>query len=338
MFKFLLRRLVNYLLLLVVAVTLGYLLAATQLDPRSRAIEEALTSMSNANLQYEEVVANVDRALTARNINPTDPVFERFGNWVGSVVTSWDWGESPKGENVNAQIADRVPLSLQLVFLGFFIGTIAGVAIGAWTAVHQYSVADRVITIIAMILISTPVIVIAVFLQIGATSINNWSGYQIFNFVGPYSTPRPDGFFPELFDRLQHLVLPTIAMSLTGIATYSRYQRNLMLDTLGADYVRTARAKGLRFGRAVRKHALRTSLIPIATYFAFGIALLVTGAAITEQVFGWEGMGIYAVKTIQAQDINGTVAVVAFSGAATLTGAFLSDIVISVVDPRVRVS
>lgn len=336
MLKYLLRRLVNYLALLAVAVTLGYFLAGTQLDPRSMLIESELTSM--ANRTYEEVVANVDGKLTAWNINPTDPILARFGNWLQMVFGSWDWGMSPRGQSVNAEIGNRIGLSLQLVFLGFFIGTIAGVAIGAWTAVRQYSLADRTISIIAMIIISTPVIVIAVFLQIGATMINNATGTQFFNFMGPTSAIEPDGLFAQLVDRAQHLLLPTIAMSLTGIATYSRYQRNLMLDTLGADYVRTARAKGLRFGTAIRKHALRTSLIPIATYFAFGIALLVTGAAITEQIFGWHGMGIYAVTTIQQQDINGTVAVVAFSGVATLTGAFLSDIVITVVDPRVRVS
>lgn len=335
MLKFLLRRLLNYAALLMVAITLGYILAGTQLDPRSMLIEQDLTT--KANLTYEEVVASVDARLTAWNINPTDPILDRFGGWLHSIVTSWDWGTSPLGASVNGEIGNRIFLSLQLVFLGFFIGITVGVALGAWCAVHQYSLRDRTVTIIAMIIISTPTIVIAIFLQLGAIWMNQALGTTI-NFMGPYSTPQPDGFFAQMWDRAVHLLLPTIAMSMGGIATYSRYQRNLMLDTLGADYVRTARAKGLRFGTAVRKHALRTSLIPIATYFAFGIALLITGAAITEQIFGWHGMGIYGVNTIQQQDINGTVAVVAFSGVCTLTGAFLSDVIISVVDPRVRVS
>ncbi len=335
MTKYLLRRLLNYLILLFVAVTIAYFLAGTQLDPRSLLIENELTKM--ANTTYLEVVHTVDARLNAWNINPQEPIVERYVDWLG-MIANWDWGYSPLGESVNQQVSNRIGLSLQLVFLGFFIGIIGGVAIGAWAAVRQYSIPDRIITILAMIIISTPAMVIAIGLQMTAVWFNNTFDTSFFQFIGPQATIPPKEFWPMILDRLQHLLLPTIAISLGGLATYSRYQRNLMLDTLGADYVRTARAKGLRYGTAVRKHALRTSLIPIATYFAFGIAGLVLGAAITEQVFGWEGMGIYGVRTIQAQDINGTAAVVAFSGAATLTGAFLSDVLIAAVDPRVRVN
>lgn len=335
MTKYLLRRLLNYLILLFVAVTIAYFLAGTQLDPRSLLIENELTKM--ANTTYLEVVHTVDARLNAWNINPQEPIVERYVDWLG-MIANWDWGYSPLGESVNQQVSNRIGLSLQLVFLGFFIGIIGGVAIGAWAAVHQYSIPDRIITILAMIIISTPAMVIAIGLQMTAVWFNNTFDTNFFQFIGPQATIPPKEFWPMILNRMQHLLLPTIAISLSGLATYSRYQRNLMLDTLGADYVRTARAKGLRYGTAVRKHALRTSLIPIATYFAFGIAGLVLGAAITEQVFGWEGMGIYGVRTIQAQDINGTAAVVAFSGAATLTGAFLSDVLIAAVDPRVRVN
>lgn len=335
MTKYLLRRLLNYLILLFVAVTIAYFLAGTQLDPRSLLIENELTKM--ANTTYLEVVHTVDARLNAWNINPQEPIVERYVDWLG-MIANWDWGYSPLGESVNQQVSNRIGLSLQLVFLGFFIGIIGGVAIGAWAAVHQYSIPDRIVTILAMIVISTPAMVIAIGLQMTAVWFNNTFDTNFFQFIGPQATIPPKEFWPMILNRMQHLLLPTIAISLSGLATYSRYQRNLMLDTLGADYVRTARAKGLRYGTAVRKHALRTSLIPIATYFAFGIAGLVLGAAITEQVFGWEGMGIYGVRTIQAQDINGTAAVVAFSGAATLTGAFLSDVLIAAVDPRVRVN
>ena len=109
-----------------------------------------------------------------------------------------------------------------------------------------------------------------------------------------------------------------------------------MLDTLGADYVRTAQAKGLTRRKAVFKHALRTALIPTGTYFAFTIALLFTGAAFTETIFGWHGMGVYGVSTIAGQDVNGTVAVVAFTGVCVLIGGLLSDVFVAILDPRVR--
>lgn len=110
-----------------------------------------------------------------------------------------------------------------------------------------------------------------------------------------------------------------------------------MLDTLGADYVRTARAKGLVKRKAVTRHALRTALIPMATYFAFALATLFTGAAVTERVYTWHGIGEYSVNSISQMDINGATAVVAFSGLCTLTGALLSDVFVAIVDPRVRV-
>ena len=159
--------------------------------------------------------------------------------------------------------------------------------------------------------------------------INRSSGYQILEFTG-----EGEG----TLGRLQHLLLPTLSMSLGGIASYSRFQRNLMLDTLGADYVRTARAKGLIKRKALTRHALRTALIPMATYFAFALATLFTGAAITERVYGWHGMGEYSISAISGMDINGVTAVVAFSGLCTLTGALLSDVFVAIVDPRVRVS
>ncbi len=335
MLRYLFRRLANYFVLLMVAVSLSYMLAGTQLDPRSMLIEQELTK--GQKVDYDTLVASIDNRLNKWNINPETPVFSRFWAWIQNVVLHWDWGFSPKGDNITDEIGRRAMVSLQLGVLGFLIGIVVGVALGAWSAMRQYTASDRVVTAISIIVLSTPPMVIAVFLQIGVTKLNQELGFQLISFVGQRSAIPPDGTIPQLLDRLNHLILPTISMSLGGIAQYSRYQRNLMLDTLGADYVRTARAKGLRHGTAVRKHALRTSLIPMTTYFAFGMATLVLGATITEQVYGWQGLGIYSVTTIQAQDINGTVAVVAFSGVVTLAGALLSDVLVAMIDPRVRV-
>jgi peptide/nickel transport system permease protein len=111
-----------------------------------------------------------------------------------------------------------------------------------------------------------------------------------------------------LADRAQHLLLPTLVLVLINVAFFSRIQRNLMLNSLGSDSVRTARAKGLRQSRAVMKHALRTALIPTGTYFAFSVATLFTGAAFMEIIFSLHGMGEYGVTTISGQDVHGAVA------------------------------
>lgn len=319
MLPYLARRIANYAVLLFIATSLAYLLASASLDP------SALWNRQDPSLNWDAIHAN----LVKYNISHDLPVWDRYVTWLRNVVLHWDWGRTPKGELINTLIGTKIFVSVRLVFLGAAIGMVGGVALGAWTATRQYRFSDRAISLISMIIISTPAMVIAILLQVLAVQINRTSGYQIFEFTG-----EGEG----ALGRLQHLLLPTLSMSLGGIASYSRFQRNLMLDTLGADYVRTARAKGLIKRKALTRHALRTALIPMATYFAFALATLFTGAAITERVYGWHGMGEYSISAISGMDINGVTAVVAFSGLCTLTGALLSDVFVAIVDPRVRVS
>jgi len=319
MLPYLARRIANYAVLLFIATSLAYVLASASLDPST------LWNRQDPSLNWGAIHAN----LVKYNISHDLPVWDRYITWLHNVVLHWDWGRTPKGELINTLIGTKILVSVRLVFLGAAIGMVGGVALGAWTATRQYRFSDRAISLISMIIISTPAMVVAILLQVLAVQINRSSGYQIFEFTG-----EGEG----VLGRLQHLLLPTLSMSLGGIASYSRFQRNLMLDTLGADYVRTARAKGLIKRKALTRHALRTALIPMATYFAFALATLFTGAAITERVYGWHGMGEYSISAISGMDINGVTAVVAFSGLCTLTGALLSDVFVAIVDPRVRVS
>lgn len=327
MFYYLARRLANYVLLLFVAVSLAYLIASISMNPRNA------YDITNPTLDW----AAIERTLVSYNLSDTVPLTQRYTTWLTRIFTEWDWGRGPKGTFVNEEIGRRMWVSVRLIIIGAFTGMFGGVAVGAWTATKQYTWIDRTITLVALIVLSTPVVVTATLLQIGATQFNLATGTNFFEFIGETGQV---GNYPGawLVDRAQHLLLPTLAMSMSGIASYSRYQRNLMLDTLGADYVRTARAKGLRKSKAVVRHALRTSMVPMATFFAFAIAGLFLGATITEKVYGWHGLGKYSVDSISGQDINATAAVVAFSGVSTLSGALLSDILIVVVDPRVRVS
>ena len=161
------------------------------------------------------------------------------------------------------------------------------------------------------------------------------TGTRFFEFIG--ETGDIGNYpFAELVDRAQHLLLPTLVLILLQVASMSRIQRNLMLDSLGADYVRTARAKGLPQRKAVMKHALRTALIPTGTYVAFSVATMFVGATFTERIFNFPGLGQYGVDAITNRDVNGVVAVTAFSGVCVLIGAVLSDIMVAILDPRVR--
>lgn len=328
MLGYVLRRLANYVVLLFAAVSLTYCLAATQLNPRS------LFLMRNPPLDPR----SVESMLLERNLSENVPLWDRYTRWLTDVVLRWDWGLSPMGQDVNDEISARVWVSLRLLLMGTLLGLTLGVAVGAWAATRQYRVSDRVITFITLLVISTPAFVIGHVTQILATDANRRLGVQFFEFIGESGRVDGEGWFPVLADRLQHLLLPTLVLMLLSFASMSRIQRNLMLDALGSDFVRTARAKGLRERRAVMKHALRTALIPTATYVAFTVATMFVGATYTERIFGFRGMGAYGVDTITGQDVNGVVAVTAFAGVCVLVGAVLSDVLVAILDPRVRLS
>ena len=233
------------------------------------------------------------------------------------------------------EIERRIWVSVRLITLGSLLGAALGVLIGTWSAARQYRLSDRALTLLALLGLSVPSFVIASLLQISATWFNTTTGIRFFEFVGETGV---HGHWPgaALVDRLQHLLLPTLALTILGAAFLSRIQRSVMLDSLNSDYVRTARAKGLKRSEAITRHALRLSLIPTCTYFAFSVATLFVGAAFMEIIFSFHGMGDYGVKTIQGQDVHGAVATAAFGGLCVLIGALLADIMVAWLDPRVR--
>ena len=323
--RYLLRRLLSYALLLFAAVNLSYLLAATQLDPR------ALYEIANPPLDP----VSIENNLRSRNLSDRVPLAERWRTWLGGVLLRGDWGESPRGGDVGEEVGRRIWVSVRLLAAGSVLGAALGVLLGAWSARRQYRAPDRAITFLSLLGLSIPSFVVASVLQVLATAFNDATGVRLFEFVGETGA-RGEHLGAALLDRLQHLLLPTIALTFLGAAFFSRIQRSLMLDALGSDFVRTARAKGLRRAQAARRHALRTALIPTATYFAFGVATLFVGTAFMEIIFSFHGMGEYAVATIHGQDVHGAVAVAAFGGLCVLGGALLADVAVVVLDPRVR--
>ena len=324
--RYVLRRLLNYVVLLAVAVSLTYFLAATQLNPR------ALYEVQNPPLDP----AVIEATLRDKNLSDAVPIGERYMDLGHRRGHRWDWGQGPRGEDVNDEVSRRIWVSLRLLTIGSLIGIAVGVAAGAWSATRQYSASDRGLTLGSLFILSVPSFVIASVLQVIATRVNNTLSAPLFEFTGETGA-RGDYAGAWLADRAQHLLLPTLVLVLINAAFFSRIQRNLMLDSLGSDFVRTARAKGLRQSRALMKHALRTSLIPTGTYFAFSVATLFIGATFMEIIFSFHGMGEYGVTTISGQDVHGAVAVAAFSGACVLVGAVLSDIMVAILDPRVRI-
>ena len=322
---FLLRRALNYAVLLLLASFLTFSLASLTFRPLDR-YEQASPRPPQSTIDAK-----------AEELRLNDPIPERYASWLAGAVHG-DFGKTNTGHPVSEELGRRIGVSLQLLFVGSILGAVFGVLIGAAGAIRQYKFSDYFTTALSLLILSTPVFLTAALLKTGAIEFNAATGEQFFQFTGQTSANAIEGFWPQLTDRLQHLVVPTVALALTSIAAYSRYQRNAMLDVLSSDFIRTARAKGLTRGRALIKHGLRTALIPMATFFAYGFGGLVTGAVFIENIFGWHGVGEWIKFGIDSQDTNIVAAVTSFIGLIVLLSGLLSDVLYAALDPRVRVS
>jgi peptide/nickel transport system permease protein len=325
MIRFLLRRLLNYVVLLVLASFMAFCLASVTFHPLDSFIERHPQPPAEA-IHAKAVELGLDK---------TVPI--RYAEWAAGVVRG-DFGTTVTGHPVSQELWPRIGVSVRLVLIGSLVGTVTGVVLGAWGAVRQYRLSDRVITVLSLIILSIPSFVLAGLLILAALRVNMLTGVRIFAYTGETSPIPPGGVWDQLVDRARHIVLPSLTLALGAAASFSRYQRNAMLDVLGEDFIRTARAKGLTRRRALFKHGLRTALIPLATLFAYGVSGLVVGAVFVEKIFGWHGMGEWVVQAITSQDTHVVATITLFTGAALLFAGLLSDIIYAVLDPRVRVS
>lgn len=324
MTRFLARRLLNYVILLALASMLAFTLTSLTFSP--------LDSLLERNPRPPQAVIDAKAA----ELNLDKPIPVRYADWVSGAVRG-DFGTTVTGQPVADELWRRIGVSLRLVLIGSVIGTVIGVVVGAWGAIRQYRFSDRAITVVSLLIISAPTFVIANLLILGALKVNSILGVQLFEYTGETSPDAVGGWWNQFVDRVQHLVLPTFTLALASIAGFSRYQRNAMLDVLGQDFIRTARAKGLTRRQALFKHGLRTALIPMATLFAYSVGGLFTGAVFVEKIFGWHGMGEWVIQGITTQDTNIVVAITVFTGVTILLAGLLSDVIYAALDPRVRV-
>lgn len=327
MFKYLIRKTLSWMLIVFVATNLTYVLAVGFLDPRANYIGRRPPLSPD----------QINQLLAPYNLSPEVPLMDRWWTWLSGILFHWDWGMSPTGASVNEQIGFRIWVSAQLMLVATLLTIVVGVAIGVYTASRQYKRGDRIWQGISIITMNVHIVVASIVVVAAAIKLNNLAGTRVLYVTGA-SNPDVVGFFPKLIDLAQHLVLPTVALVFIGYAGYHLMQRSLLLDNINADYVRTARAKGLTKSQAIRRHALRTSIIPVATSVAFAVPGIFTGAVMTEKIFAWNGMGQYFIDTMAKNDVHGVVAVAAFGAALTGVSAILADLVVVALDPRVRVS
>ncbi|PYI68118.1 peptide ABC transporter permease [Arthrobacter livingstonensis] len=327
MIGFIVKRFINYAILSAIATLSAYVLASLILNPAGRYL--------GRNPRPSDETINA--ILNGLGVNPNTPVVARLWTWLVNLVTHGSLGDTIHNTSVISEMAARAGTSLRLLILGTIIAAIFGVVLGVWGAVRQYKASDQVISYASFTILAMPSFVIGILLMIMATGLNNILGMQLISFTGEYTAGLDGGWWTLFLDRAAHLLLPTISLALMGAAGYSRYQRSAMLDVLSADYIRTARSKGRTRGSALVRHGVRVALIPMSTYFAYSFATVLAGAAVTELVFSWHGMGEMLVQAITESDINAFTGAILFNAILVLIAGTLSDVVYAALDPRVRV-
>jgi peptide/nickel transport system permease protein len=274
-----------------------------------------------------------------RNMGLDDPLLVRYGHWLVSFLRG-DFGYSLVADMpVRTRLAAALPNTLILAFGALGLAFLAGVVMGVFQAVRQNSLLDSAFSTLALFFYSMPAFWLAIMLilvfSVGAGSLWGW----------PVSFPASGmtganhdllGFAGQVGDRIRHLVLPTLSLFLVTAGGIARYVRASMLEVLHQDYIRTARAKGLKESRVIFRHALRNALIPVVTLFGLYFPFLLSGTVFVEYVFAWPGMGKLMVDSILMRDYPVVLAGTFLFGGMVVLGNLLADLLYAVVDPRIR--
>jgi len=258
----------------------------------------------------------------------------------------WSWKLAP-GQPVSELMMSRLGNTIILMTTAILLSLIVGIPIGVYSAVHQYSKTDYAATTFAFFGSAMPIFWFGLMLiLVFSYSFKTWGlPYMPSGGVASVRMP-PDGSFLDLInatpgslvDRVVHIILPAIMLSLLYMAGWSRYSRSSMLEVLRQDYVRTARAKGLMERVVIVKHALRNALIPVVTILVFDIAAIFSGAILTETIFSYPGMGRLYFDALGAADWPVVMAYLFIVAVLVVVATLIRDIVYTIVDPRIRFS
>lgn len=261
------------------------------------------------------------------------PLHIQYWLWIKRIA-GLDFGESIKFRRpVWEVIIERIPVSLKLALTSLLLAYLISIPIGIYSASHQYSRLDRGITLILFILYSLPSFWVATMLIV---FLGGGDFFDLFPVFGLNSAGAEQwGGWRRFWDAAWHLVLPIFCMTYASLAVLSRYMRTAMLEVVRQDYIITARAKGLAERVVILKHALRNSLIPIITLLASVLPATIGGSIIIETVFSIPGMGRLIWEAILARDYPLIMAELTIVTFLTLLGILLSDILYSIVDPRI---
>ena len=319
MLTYIARRLLYSIPVLLVSSFLSFTFVSLAGDPRANLLQNP--RVSQLTLKVLEHQYHLDQSI---------PV--RYWYWLQSVFTHKLGDSLITLQPIWPDITRTFGHTAQVVVLAEAIALVLGIAVGIYSAVRQYSLFDYAFTALSFLGFAMPVFWLALLLQIVFVDIYLKWHVRIFYTSGLNN----HGNSTWSLDRLQHIALPVIGLTVVSFALYSRFMRASMLDVINADYVRTARAKGLPEWRVIMRHVFRNALIPLVTVSALNLGALLGGAIVTETVFSLDGMGHYFVQKLGQLDVYALMAYLMVTSIVIIVFNLVADILYGYLDPRIR--
>jgi peptide/nickel transport system permease protein len=323
MFAYVIRRLLISIVILFFASILVFVLVSTAGDPLA-------LLRANPHTPHSTIVAR------EHLLHLNDPLWQRYWIWFSNAIRG-NLGNTTKGQAVAPQLWSHLFVTLRMVIVATVLAIVIAIALGVWSAVRQNKLTDHVITVTNFVLLATPVFVLGLALkEFVAIPVNQHVGSTIFYTNGEQSPTLSGSFFSRLPDYAGHTVLPALTLILVTYTSWAIYQRSAMIETLDADHVRLARAKGLSRRRVLIRHVLRNALIPLTTVVALDFAAVLGGAILTEYIFGWQGLGTWYITGVSTLDVNIMLAYLLLTATFVILFNLIADILYGVLDPRIR--
>ncbi len=304
-------------LLILVSIISFFIIRLSPVDPLAEL--KLNPSISKETLKSEEIRLGLDKPL---------PI--QYLKWAKGFVQG-DLGVTTTGEEVSVKLGERIPNTLLLTLVVIFLTWSVGVPLGILAAVNWKTPFDRVLTVITSIGMAIPSFFFAILLLIFAVK-TGWfpvGGLTSYNF-------NEMSLFYQIFDVAHHLFLPVVVLFTISLAGLQRQMRANLLDVLDSDYVKFARAKGLSEFKVIFKHALRNAVNPMITLLGFEFSGLLSGAALTEYVFQYPGLGRLILEAVMKSDINLVMASLMIGAIMLVVGNLIADILLILTDPRIR--
>lgn len=317
--KYILKRIIQTIpLLIIVSLISFFIIRLSPVDPLAEL--KLNPSVSPATVEKEKQRLGLDK-----------PIIIQYGKWAYSFVRG-DLGVTSTGEKVSQKLKERIPNTLLLTSIVIFLTWIVGVPLGIIAAVNWKTPFDRLLTVLTSIGMAIPSFFFAVLLLIFAVK-TGW--FPIGGLTSPSFSEMTFG--AKFLDITHHLILPVLVLFTISLAGLQRQMRANMLDVLDSDYVKFARAKGLSEFTVIYKHALRNAINPMITLLGFEFAGLLSGAALTEYVFQYPGLGRLILEAVMKSDINLVMASLMMGAVMLVLGNLIADILLIITDPRIRV-